>query len=217
MSRWGSDPEGAADQLIRRSLDDLGLQGRVLLAYTSDTLATEVARGGAAVSHGIAASRRDRPLRPGRKGTHDHALAACRSGQGGDRRVLAAAYRAELPCSREPLQSVYGGTRDGHADAAGPPPQGDGRPDCHRLALLAGLGFYRRDGPLHRRDGGNAIHVSKAAGDSGQGLTHGVMGGMLNAGLIVDGESPWAECHMFTRELIPRQRHIRIVMLNHAA
>jgi glycine/D-amino acid oxidase-like deaminating enzyme/nitrite reductase/ring-hydroxylating ferredoxin subunit len=34
-----------------------------------------------------------------------------------------------------------------------------------------------------------------AAGDSGQGLTHGVMGAMLNAGLIVDGESPWSECY----------------------
>jgi glycine/D-amino acid oxidase-like deaminating enzyme/nitrite reductase/ring-hydroxylating ferredoxin subunit len=34
-----------------------------------------------------------------------------------------------------------------------------------------------------------------AAGDSGQGLTHGVMGAMLNAGLIVDGKSPWTECY----------------------
>ena len=34
-----------------------------------------------------------------------------------------------------------------------------------------------------------------AAGDSGQGLTHGVMGAMLNTGLIVDGKSPWAECY----------------------
>jgi glycine/D-amino acid oxidase-like deaminating enzyme/nitrite reductase/ring-hydroxylating ferredoxin subunit len=34
-----------------------------------------------------------------------------------------------------------------------------------------------------------------AAGDSGQGLTHGVMGAMLNAGLIVDGKSAWAECY----------------------
>jgi glycine/D-amino acid oxidase-like deaminating enzyme/nitrite reductase/ring-hydroxylating ferredoxin subunit len=34
-----------------------------------------------------------------------------------------------------------------------------------------------------------------AAGDSGQGLTHGVMGAMLNAGLIVDGHSPWTACY----------------------
>jgi glycine/D-amino acid oxidase-like deaminating enzyme/nitrite reductase/ring-hydroxylating ferredoxin subunit len=34
-----------------------------------------------------------------------------------------------------------------------------------------------------------------AAGDSGQGLTHGVMGAMLNASLVVDGESPWAACY----------------------
>ena len=31
MSRWASDPEGAADALIGRSLDDLGLRGSVLL------------------------------------------------------------------------------------------------------------------------------------------------------------------------------------------
>jgi 16S rRNA (guanine1207-N2)-methyltransferase len=74
MSRWGSDPEGAADQLIRRSLDDLGLQGRVLLAYTSDTLATEVARGGAAVSTWHRRVAAGQTATPWPQGTHDHAL-----------------------------------------------------------------------------------------------------------------------------------------------
>ena len=34
MSNWRNDPEGAAEQLIRRSLDDIEVQGRVLLALS---------------------------------------------------------------------------------------------------------------------------------------------------------------------------------------
>ena len=30
---WRNDPEGAADALILRSLDDIEVRGRVLLAY----------------------------------------------------------------------------------------------------------------------------------------------------------------------------------------
>lgn len=48
-------------------------------------------------------------------------------------------------------------------------------------------GFTGRD------PGSEHIHVS--TGDSGQGLTHGVMGAMLNTALIVDGKSPWAEVY----------------------
>jgi 16S rRNA (guanine1207-N2)-methyltransferase len=46
MSRWANDPEGAADALIERSLDDIQLQGGVLLVNQAGTLpATLAARG----------------------------------------------------------------------------------------------------------------------------------------------------------------------------
>jgi 16S rRNA (guanine1207-N2)-methyltransferase len=38
MSNWRNDAEGAADQLIRRSLDDFDVRGRALLAYQSGDL-----------------------------------------------------------------------------------------------------------------------------------------------------------------------------------
>jgi 16S rRNA G1207 methylase RsmC len=46
VSNWRNDPEGAADQLIRRSLDDLDVQGRVLLAYQAGDLPVLVAQRG---------------------------------------------------------------------------------------------------------------------------------------------------------------------------
>ena len=46
MSRWANDPEGAADALIERSLDDIALQGRVLLVNQAGALpAMLIARG----------------------------------------------------------------------------------------------------------------------------------------------------------------------------
>jgi len=44
MSNWRNDPEGAAEQLIRRSLDDIEVRGRVLLAYASADLASLLAQ-----------------------------------------------------------------------------------------------------------------------------------------------------------------------------
>jgi 16S rRNA (guanine1207-N2)-methyltransferase len=38
MTRWADDPEGAADALILRSLDDIGIGGRVLLVNQSGSL-----------------------------------------------------------------------------------------------------------------------------------------------------------------------------------
>jgi glycine/D-amino acid oxidase-like deaminating enzyme/nitrite reductase/ring-hydroxylating ferredoxin subunit len=49
------------------------------------------------------------------------------------------------------------------------------------------------------RDPGSE-HIYVSTGDSGQGITHGVMGAMLNASLIVDGESPWAETYAPSRK-----------------
>jgi 16S rRNA (guanine1207-N2)-methyltransferase len=46
VSNWRNDPEGAADQLIRRSLDDLDVQGRALLAYQSGDPPALVAQRG---------------------------------------------------------------------------------------------------------------------------------------------------------------------------
>jgi glycine/D-amino acid oxidase-like deaminating enzyme len=45
-------------------------------------------------------------------------------------------------------------------------------------------------GFIGRNPGDKRIFIH--TGDSGQGLTHGVMGAMLNAALIIDGSSPWA-------------------------
>ena len=50
MSSWGRDPEGAADQLIRRSLDEIGVQGRTLLAYASASLPSVLAQQGIEVA-----------------------------------------------------------------------------------------------------------------------------------------------------------------------
>jgi len=50
MSNWRNDPEGAAEQLIRRSLDDIEVQGRVLLACASADLASTLAQRGAEVA-----------------------------------------------------------------------------------------------------------------------------------------------------------------------
>jgi glycine/D-amino acid oxidase-like deaminating enzyme/nitrite reductase/ring-hydroxylating ferredoxin subunit len=51
------------------------------------------------------------------------------------------------------------------------------------------------------RDPGSE-HIYVSTGDSGQGMTHGVMGAMLNAALIVDGKSPWAETYAPDRKPI---------------
>jgi len=45
-------------------------------------------------------------------------------------------------------------------------------------------------GFIGRNPGDQRIYVH--TGDSGQGITHGVMGAMLNTALIVEGSSPWA-------------------------
>jgi 16S rRNA (guanine1207-N2)-methyltransferase len=46
VSNWRNDPEGAADQLIRRSLDDIDVRGRALLAYQSGDLPALLAQRG---------------------------------------------------------------------------------------------------------------------------------------------------------------------------
>ena len=48
-------------------------------------------------------------------------------------------------------------------------------------------------GFIGKNPGSEYIYV--ATGDSGQGLTHGVMGAMLNATLVTGGESDWAELY----------------------
>jgi 16S rRNA (guanine1207-N2)-methyltransferase len=46
MSRWASDPEAAAEELIRRSLDAIDLKGRILLANHAGALPTLLAERG---------------------------------------------------------------------------------------------------------------------------------------------------------------------------
>jgi Rieske Fe-S protein len=50
-------------------------------------------------------------------------------------------------------------------------------------------------------------HVYVATGDSGQGLTHGVMGAMLNAKLITGGQSDWAELYAPDRRPLKAARN----------
>jgi glycine/D-amino acid oxidase-like deaminating enzyme/nitrite reductase/ring-hydroxylating ferredoxin subunit len=50
-------------------------------------------------------------------------------------------------------------------------------------------------------------HVYVATGDSGQGLTHGVMGAMLNGKLITGGQSDWAELYAPDRKPLKAARN----------
>ena len=50
MSRWANDPEAAADELIRRSLDAIDLKGRVLLANHAGALPALLAERGVAAA-----------------------------------------------------------------------------------------------------------------------------------------------------------------------
>jgi 16S rRNA (guanine1207-N2)-methyltransferase len=59
MSRWANDPEAAADALIGRSLNNLDLSGRILLANASGGLPAMLAE------RGIGFQRWDRRLRAG--------------------------------------------------------------------------------------------------------------------------------------------------------
>jgi glycine/D-amino acid oxidase-like deaminating enzyme/nitrite reductase/ring-hydroxylating ferredoxin subunit len=52
-------------------------------------------------------------------------------------------------------------------------------------------------GFIGRDPGSKYVYV--ATGDSGQGLTHGVMGAMLNTSLILDGKSPWTKVYAPSR------------------
>jgi glycine/D-amino acid oxidase-like deaminating enzyme/nitrite reductase/ring-hydroxylating ferredoxin subunit len=53
-------------------------------------------------------------------------------------------------------------------------------------------------GFIGKNPGSKYIYI--ATGDSGQGLTHGVMGAMLNATLVTGGESKWAELYAPNRK-----------------
>ncbi len=51
------------------------------------------------------------------------------------------------------------------------------------------------------RDPGSE-HIYVHTGDSGQGMTHGVAGALLNTALIVDGSSPWQEIYAPDRKTV---------------
>lgn len=117
MSNWRNDPEGAADQLIRRSLDDLDVRGRVLLAYQSGDLSTLIKQRGVEVAvwnRRVAGTHKASPwpsvapcdvalLRlPKAKDEQEMAAHACLSALVGDGRLI-----------------VYGGNDEGIRSAAG--------------------------------------------------------------------------------------------------
>jgi glycine/D-amino acid oxidase-like deaminating enzyme/nitrite reductase/ring-hydroxylating ferredoxin subunit len=60
-------------------------------------------------------------------------------------------------------------------------------------------------GFVGKNPGSEYIYV--ATGDSGQGLTHGVMGAMLNATLVTGGESSWTELYAPERKPLKAARN----------
>ena len=67
MSSWGRDPEGAADALIRRSLDAIEWRGRILLANQSGALPALLGERGIAApvwNRRLAGERRAEPWPP---------------------------------------------------------------------------------------------------------------------------------------------------------
>lgn len=117
MSTWRSDPEGAADQLIRRSLDDIGVQGRALLAYQAGELPAELARRGVEVTvwnRRIAGSHAATPWPA--SGPYDSAL--LRLPKAKDEQEMAA-HACLSSLGEGGRLVVYGGNDEGIRSAAG--------------------------------------------------------------------------------------------------
>jgi 16S rRNA (guanine1207-N2)-methyltransferase len=64
MSRWADDPEGAADALILRSLDDIGPEGRLLAVNQAGALPARLAERGLLASLWNRRLAPDRPAQP---------------------------------------------------------------------------------------------------------------------------------------------------------
>lgn len=116
MSRWADDPEGAADALILRSLDDIGIGGRLLVVNQGGALpATLEARG-------LAFSLWNRRLVPGRpafswppSGPFDLALARLPKARDEQAMTLDATLSA---LSAHGRLILYGGNDEGIRSAA---------------------------------------------------------------------------------------------------
>lgn len=116
MSRWADDPEGAGDALILRSLDDIGIGGRLLLVNQGGALpATLEARG-------LAFSLWNRRLVPGRpafswppSGPFDLALARLPKARDEQAMTLDATLSA---LSAHGRLILYGGNDEGIRSAA---------------------------------------------------------------------------------------------------
>ena len=63
------------------------------------------------------------------------------------------------------------------------------------------------------QDDGGSDHCSHAEQGDGQGLTHGVMGAMLNTGLILGKDHPWKE--IFAPGRVPLKLAIPDVFTNY--
>jgi len=116
MSRWGKDPDAAADALIGRSLDALDLSGRILLANPSGGLPAMLA------AHGLAWQRWDRRLGAAGSaqpwppaGPFDVAIVRLARAKDEQEMVLHAVLSVLVPDGR---LVIYGGNDEGIRSAA---------------------------------------------------------------------------------------------------
>lgn len=116
MSRWGKDPDAAADALIERSLDALNLSGQILIANPSGGLPAMLA------ARGLAFQRWDRRLSAGGSarpwpppGPFDVAIVRLARAKDEQEMVLHAVLSVLAPDAR---LFIYGGNDEGIRSAA---------------------------------------------------------------------------------------------------
>jgi 16S rRNA (guanine1207-N2)-methyltransferase len=116
MTRWADDPERAADELIKRSLDAVDLSGRILLANQGGTLPSLLAARGLAFalwSRRLAGSGQAQPWPPA--GPFDVALLRLPKAKDEQAMALHACLSVLAPGAR---LIVYGGNEEGIRSAA---------------------------------------------------------------------------------------------------
>ena len=117
MSRWASDPEAAAAELIRRSLDVIDLKGRVLLANHTGALPALLAERGVDAglwTRRLAGSARAQPWPPA--GPFDIALLRLPKAKDEQEMAAHACLSVLVPGGR---LIVYGGNDEGIRSAGG--------------------------------------------------------------------------------------------------
>jgi 16S rRNA (guanine1207-N2)-methyltransferase len=121
MSRWASDPERAADELIARTLDAIDLHGRILLANQAGSLPSLLAARGLATStwnRRLAGSGKTEPWPTMEPGAGPFDIALLRLPKARDEQEMAAHACLGVLAPGGRLV-VYGGNDEGIRSAAG--------------------------------------------------------------------------------------------------